>query len=66
MSWLFYHRTQQIIDIMHPGRELEVGIDLIWQYCESDIPGTAVSNALCDGENINERCQSVIEAREAH
>jgi hypothetical protein len=24
---------------MHPRRELGVGIDLIWQYCESDIPG---------------------------
>ena len=51
---------------MHPGREVPVGIDLIWQYCESDIPGAAVSNALCDGENINGHCLSVIEAREAH
>ena len=50
---------------MHPGRELEVGIDLIWQYCESEIPGAAASNALCDG-NINGHCLSVIEAREAH
>jgi hypothetical protein len=35
---------------MHPGREVGVGIDLIWQYCESDIPGAGASNALCDGE----------------
>jgi hypothetical protein len=32
--------------------EAGVGIDLIWQYCESDIPGAGVSNALCNGENI--------------
>ena len=51
---------------MHPGREVGVGIDLIWQYCESDIPGAGASNALCDGENINGHCLSVIEAREAH
>jgi len=50
---------------MHPGREVGVGIDLIWQYCESDIPGAAVSNALCNGENIYGPCLSVIEAREA-
>jgi hypothetical protein len=42
------------------------GFDLIWQYCESDIPGAAVSNALFDGENINGHCLSVIEATEAH
>ena len=29
---------------MHPGREIGVGIDLIWQYCESDIPGAGASN----------------------
>ena len=51
---------------MHPGHEVGVGIDLIWQYCESDIPGAGASNALCDGENINGHCLSVIEAREAH
>jgi hypothetical protein len=51
---------------MHPGRELGAGIDLIWQYCKSDIPGAAVSNALCNGENIDGHCLSVIEAREAH
>jgi hypothetical protein len=50
---------------MHPGREIGVGIDLIWQYCESDIPGAAVSNALCNGENIYGPCLSVIKAREA-
>jgi hypothetical protein len=47
---------------MHPGREVGVGIDLIWQYCESDIPGAGASNALCDGENIDGHCLSVIEA----
>jgi len=51
---------------MHPGREVQLGIDLIWRYCESDIPRAGVSNALCDGENINGHCLSVIEAREAH
>ena len=51
---------------MHPGREPGAGIDLIWQYCKSDIPGAAVSNALCNGENIDGHCLSVIEAREAH
>ena len=51
---------------MHPGREVGVGIDLIWQYCESDIAGAGMSNALCNGENINGHCLSVIEAREAH
>jgi hypothetical protein len=50
----------RLLDIMHPGREVEVGIDLIWQYCESDIPGAAVCNALCDGENINGHCLSVM------
>jgi hypothetical protein len=35
---------------MHPGREVRVGIDLIWQYCESDIPGAGAPSALCDGE----------------
>jgi len=34
---------------MHPGREVGVGIDLIWQYCESDIPGAYV---IPNGENI--------------
>ena len=63
---LFYDRGQQILDIMHPGREFWVGFDLNWQYCESDIPGAAVSNALFDGENINGHCLSVIEATEAH
>ena len=29
---------------MHPGREVVVGIDLIWQYCESDIPGAGASH----------------------
>jgi hypothetical protein len=57
--------ARQILDIMHPGREVGAGIDLIWQYCESDIPGAAVSNALCNGENIYGPCLSVIEAREA-
>jgi hypothetical protein len=63
---LFYHRAQQILDIMHPGREIQAGFNLICLYCESEIPGAAVSNALCDGENINGHCLSVIEAREAH
>jgi hypothetical protein len=27
---LFHHRAQQILDIMHPGRELEVGSDPKW------------------------------------
>jgi hypothetical protein len=58
--------ARQILDIMHPGREIGVGIDLIWQYCESDIPGAGASNGLCDGENVNGHCLSVIEAREAH
>jgi hypothetical protein len=60
---LFYNRA---LDIMHPGHEVKVGTDLIWQYCESDISGAAVSIALCDGENINGQCLNVIEAREAH
>jgi len=51
---------------MHPGREVGVGMDLIRQYCESDISGAGTSNALCDGEDINGHCLSVIEAREAH
>jgi hypothetical protein len=51
---------------MHPGREIQAGFNLICQYCESEIPGAAVSNALCDGENINGHCLSVFEAREAH
>src|SRR5271163_3467062 len=51
---------------MHPGPEAGVCINLIWQYCESDIPGAGASNALCDGENINGHCLSVIEAREAN
>jgi len=51
---------------MHPRREVGLGIDLIWLYCESDIPGAGASNALCDFENINGHCLSVIEAREAH
>ena len=42
----FYHRAQLILDIMHPGRELRLGIDLIRQSCENDIPGAAVSNAF--------------------
>jgi hypothetical protein len=57
--------AQEILDIMHPGRETGDGIDLIWECCESDIPGAAVSNALCKGENIYRHCLSVIEAREA-
>jgi hypothetical protein len=40
----------QILDIMHPGREVGIGIDLIWQYGESDIPGAAVCIALRDGK----------------
>jgi len=51
---------------MHPGARSWVGIDLIWQHCEGDIPGAAVSNALCNGENTNGHCLRVIEAREAH
>jgi len=64
--FLLWRWTVQILDIMHPGREVGVGIDLIWQYCESDIPAAGASNALCDGENINGHCLSVIEAREAY
>jgi len=43
---------------MYPGREVGVGIDLIWQYCESDIAGAGASNQAMpvdnsqNGENI--------------
>jgi hypothetical protein len=36
---------------MHPGREVGVGIDLIWQYCESDIPGAGASNQAMPVDN---------------
>ena len=41
---------------MYPGREIEIGIDLIWQYNTSDIPGAVVSEALNDGDNIKRHC----------
>jgi len=51
---LFYHQPNRSLTSCIPAARWEagVGIDLIWQYCESDIPGAAVSNALCNGENI--------------
>ena len=56
------------LDIMHPGREVgnwsRHRSDLA-VLRKSDIPGAAVSNALCNGENIYGHCLSVIEAREA-
>jgi hypothetical protein len=36
---------------MHPGREIRVGIDLIWQYCESDIPGAGASSQAMPVDN---------------
>ena len=36
---------------MHPGREVGVGIDPIWQYCESDIPGAGASNQAMPVDN---------------
>ena len=57
---IFYNRCQQILEIMYPGREIEIGIDLIWQYNTSDIPGAVVSEALNDGDNINRHCMNLL------
>jgi hypothetical protein len=50
---LFYTRCQQILDIMFPGRGVEVGVDLLWLRDKSTLPGGAVSEMVMDGENIN-------------
>jgi len=48
---LFYTRMQEIVDIMFPGRGIEVGVDLLWMQDMDEVPGGAVSFAV--GENIN-------------
>jgi len=50
---LFYTRMQEIVDIMFPGRGIEVGVDLLWMQGMDEVPGGAVSDAVADGENIN-------------
>jgi len=55
---LFYTRMQQIVDIMFPGQGVEVGVNLLWPQTWNELPGGAVSNAVCDGENINGCCLS--------
>ena len=50
---LFYTRMQEIVDIMFPGRGIEVGVDLLWMQDMDEVPGGAVSFAVADGENIN-------------
>jgi hypothetical protein len=58
---LFYTRLQQICDLMFPGQGIEFGVDLLWEQTIRTLPGGAITNALCDGENINGCCLSRLE-----
>jgi hypothetical protein len=49
---VFYDRMQHILDILHPG--LEVGIDILWNACSDDVPGSAVVWALNDFDGGND------------
>jgi hypothetical protein len=50
---LFFTRMQQIVEIMFPRAGVEIGINLLWEEVCNETPGGAVSNAVIDGENIN-------------
>lgn len=52
----FYTRMQQIVDIMFPGQGIEVGIDLLWGQTTNDLPGSAVTTAVVNGEGLNTGC----------
>jgi hypothetical protein len=47
---LFYVRCQQITDLVFPGGNVEVGINLLWGQTVNTLPGGAVSNALNEGD----------------
>jgi len=55
---LFYVRMQQIVELMFPGQGVEVGVDLLWLQTVNTLPGGAVSDAVMDGEGINDCCLS--------
>jgi hypothetical protein len=53
---LFYNRMQQIVDIMFPDQDIEIGVDLLWGQTDNVLPGFAVSDAVINGEGINTGC----------
>jgi hypothetical protein len=53
---LFYTRMQQIVELMFPEHDVEVGIDLLWTQTTNELPGAAVSNAVINGEGLNTGC----------
>jgi hypothetical protein len=50
---LFYARIQAIWDIMYPDSGLEVGIDLLCNPYDCDIPGAVIDQILHNGEPDN-------------
>jgi hypothetical protein len=57
---LFYARIQEIFDIMYPDSGLEVGIDLLCNPCDCDIPGAVIDQILHneepDNSDVLEKC----------
>jgi hypothetical protein len=53
---LFYTRSQQLVDIMFPGQGIEFGVDLLWGQTDNVLPGFAVTDAVIDGNNVNQDC----------
>jgi hypothetical protein len=57
---VFFQRMPEIVDLMHPGSNLEVSIDLLWEQTLDQIPGDAVGWMLkadeprCNKEVITE------------
>jgi hypothetical protein len=58
---LFYTRMQQIVELMFPDQDIEVGIDLLWTQTSNELPGAAVSGAVINGEGINTGCLKRLE-----
>jgi hypothetical protein len=59
---LFYVRMQQIVELMFPGQGVEVGVDLLWSQTTNDLPGSAVTTAVVNGEDLNTGCLKQLKA----
>ncbi len=53
---LFYTRCQQIVELMFSEELVEFGVDLLWSQTTNDLPGSAVTTAVVNGEGINTEC----------
>jgi hypothetical protein len=59
---LFYVRCQQIVELMFPGQGIEIGADLLWSQTTNDLPGSAVTTAVVNGEGLNTGCLKQLKA----